>query len=290
MPLLTSDYPRVAALRKLPLELVQEAPDPRVLKAYANNPKAMARYRTDLAAYNEQMQQAGRFWTFSPAVRVLRGQAALDSALQDQQPHLVLQAGKASVGRDAAPALWLKVLQKPATARRAQEQSVLGCFYTTQQMLFVQWHDLFFPSDMVNTVQQMQRYLEANEARPDEKKYLRALEAELTASGPVIQRKTLLIDRNLLAPSVTPEQLARKYPYPVQVVDRSVIEQAVLAADARYLYSHYVMIRGRQVYQLIDMETGRPLAYAKSGSIGVDPPVVEGWVLDGYAKFGAGRK
>ncbi|MCC3157263.1 hypothetical protein LJ737_08435 [Hymenobacter sp. 15J16-1T3B] len=287
VPFFPTDYASFGPLRTMPLVLLLEDVPPFVAKVSAKKPELFATLRADIATFNEHMRQAGQFWTFSPQVQV-RTPAQLDSLLADGQPRLVLKAGQADTYNDVCPAVFLNVHQKTPGKKNVHVETVLGCYYTTQSVLVRRFHDQFAASDLLNTLQQMQRYLLARAGGVSDQQYRQGLRAEL-AAGPAGRTKTLLLDQELLPADLTPARVAELYPYPVQVVPRAVIEEAVRAADARYLYARYVLLNKNHAYQLVDMADGRVVAFAKYQlGQGVSTPKVQEWVLEGLAQFGKG--
>ncbi|WP_133257044.1 hypothetical protein [Hymenobacter edaphi] len=290
VPFFPSDYPHIEALRTMPLVLLLEDVPPFVAKVSAKKPEMFATLRTDIATFNEHMRQAGRFWTFSPQVQVLTP-AQLDSLLADGQPRLVLKSGQADTDKDVCPAVFLNVHQKTPGKKNVRVETVLGCYYTTQTVLVRRFHDQFSASDLLNTLQQMQRYLLARAGGASDQQYRQARQAELRAGLPIVRQKTLLLDQDLLSTDLTPARVAELYPYPVQLVPRAVIEEAVRTADARYLYARYVLLRRDHAYQLVNMADGQVVAFAKyklGQSVGT--PKVQAWVLEGLAQPGADAK
>ncbi|RZL05210.1 MAG: hypothetical protein EOO62_19660 [Hymenobacter sp.] len=229
----------VASIKAQPLVVVLTEEDPKELRQLANRPTELAQYKTYVAQYNAQLQQlAPRLWQFSPAV-VFKSEADYQELRQAKGTKTaVLHQTRQRLGRQ------LNGLEADLVAWMELELVGNGDHENV-------WHGpssptVLYTSDIVFTFKNMQRDLHQKARDAGKTVSNRTGVARLMLQdvqhAQQLKTKTLLLNRAEVPDQLTVAEIARDYPFPVQVVPLPAIEAAVLAGDARYAYVRWLTV------------------------------------------------
>lgn len=268
-------YKNVELISQQPLVILLSEEDPKQLKKLANKPEELAEYKADIAYLNTKLQQlAPQVWKFSSAV-AFKPESALP-ALQAAvgQRTVVLYYRKRSVGVSRQhvglgpkDGMWQASLQlsSPGDGEEHPECSVALPL------------DIIYPSDIVVAFKQLQHELRRDvkikaDAGLGHDKQLQAardmLRAEGDANAEAIRTKLLLVAQEEVDEKLTQDDIKRLYPFPVQLVPRAAIEEAVRVSDARYNYVRWRAASMAGVGPAIVSATdGRVLGYSADGGL-----------------------
>ncbi|RAK67135.1 hypothetical protein [Hymenobacter edaphi] len=267
----------------------------------AKDPKEAALFRADLAARNEALRAAVKFWTLTKVEFITSAQA--DAHYRDKEAsHLLLRLGGLGPHGITVTSMVLSAEGKPEklnfagslqvfandVPEDARRRPVASASFAPHPNSY--WSQTYFTSDAINAVQAMQRYVDARMHQQKDKDIEEAELQRIRQSSLALTQKTLLLDRARLDAELPAAQIAQLYPYPVQVVERAVIEAAVATADPRYLYARYLTVYRNHGYQLVDAASGQALAYAQFNLMrNIALGHIQDWTLKEFVRTAAGR-
>lgn len=281
---LNTDQKDVEKIKNSTLLLVLEEPDPKIVSKLSKKyPKALEDYQNQIAGRNFALRYAlENFWDLTEKVEFHPEATAFDLIEKNPDQYLLISFGQyleyerigLVSGSDGDPAGWRTSSTGELTYNHTSKYTVLSREITTLEISDTKpLVSVFLPSvypslsGAVYGVQQIQyllRYLAA-----DGENKMSKMPKQIEANNPELKDKILLIDQNDVDPKVTAEELAEVYPYPVQLVDPSVIREAILARDASFAYLQIVSTPGERgsidTHVISDASDGKIYYYVTPG-------------------------
>jgi hypothetical protein len=269
-------YKNVELISQQPLVVLLSEEDPKELKKLANKPEELAEYKADIAYLNTKLRQlAPQVWKFSPAVE-FKPESVLPALQAAGQRTVVLYYQKRSVGVSRQhvglgpkDGMWQAILQlsSPGGGEEHPECNVPLPL------------DIIYASDIVVALKQIQQELRRDvrikaDANLGHDKQLQAardmLRAEGDANAEAVRTKLLLVAQEEVDEKLTPDDIKRLYPFPVQLVPRATIEEAVRVSDVRYNYVRWRAASMASVGPaIIAAADGRVLGYSADGGLDI---------------------
>lgn len=266
-------YKSVELISQQPLVVLLTEEDPKELRQLADKPEELAHYKAYVAYLNTQLQQlAPQLWKFSPSVE-FKTKSALPALQAAKGRTVVLYYQKRKVGTSRASGLgpiggtWSASLQLSSLGD--------GDEHTESNASLPL--DAIYPSDIIVAFKQLQQALrrdtklkaELNSDRKERLQEARAmLRAEGDANAEAIRTKTLLVLQDDMDKHLTEADMKQLYPFPLQLVPRATIEEAVRTGDARYNYARWQAASAASVGPgIIDAADGRVLGYSYEGGV-----------------------
>jgi hypothetical protein len=252
----------LTALKAQPLLVQLDEPDPKELKELAKKPDDLREYQAYVAYCNTQLQQlVPKLWTLSSAVefKTLTELNALRAAkgapltvLRHTAYRATLSVG--GVNNRFGPALSserITAMQLSQFNGKKEEELVTAPIATTA----------IRPSDIVFAVRYLQNELQAQAAGKSRQDLL----ASYAEYGKRLRTKILLLNEADVKDKLTEKDIKQAYPFPYQLVPRSTIEAAVLAADPRYAYVQLTLVGpGITAQTAVDAADGEILGISAS--------------------------
>ena len=268
------NYKNVELISQQPLVVLLTEEDSKELKRLADKPEELAQYKAYITYLNTQLQQlAPQLWKFSPSVEFKPKSALPAMQAAKGQRTVVLYYEKRKVGTSRPSGLgpiggtWSASLQlsSPGDGEEHTECRV---------SLPV---DAAYPSDIIIAFRQLQQELRKDtklkaELNRDRKERLQeartTLRAEGDANAESIRTKTLLVPQDDVDKRLTEADIKQLYPFPLQLVPRATIEEAVRTGDTRYNYARWQAASAASVGpEIIDAADGRILGYSYEGGV-----------------------
>ena len=306
----------VKLVRSLPLIVVMQVEDPKMVRTLTKKPDALAEYRAALASKNEILKsQVLKYWKFSPDIQIKRS-TELDSLLKKptqvystvriadyvvSRHHQGQAVSRPSGGSNPVSGQNMTTSYPNSytttSSRCGVRLQLLGKGRSTNGSVCLQQIEKgrVYDSDISFSVRGMQKYLE-NRAKGKEAMNLKD---EVKANGPKLKTKTLLLDEEDVRESLTTADIKASYPYPIKLVERAVIEEAVLSEDPKYACVRLMPMGEKFSAQMVmSTDTGDVLAYSIPGygtmmaasSVGASAGViVKKSNLKDFAEFASGK-
>ncbi len=307
----------VKLVRKLPLIVVMQVEDPAIVRKLTKKPDELAGYRAALASKNEILKsQFQKYWKFSPEIQFRRS-SEMDSLLKKptqvystvriadyvvSHHHQGSAVSRPSGGMNPVTGSQNTTTSYPnayteTSARCGVRLQLLGKGRSNNGSVCLQQIEKgrVYDSDISFSVRGMQKYLE-NRAKGKEAMNLKD---EVKANGPKLKTKTLLLDEEDVRESLTTADIKASYPYPIKLVERAVIEEAVLSEDPKYACVRLMPMGDKFSAQMVmSTDTGDVLAYSIPGygtmmvanSVGASAGVVvKKSNLKDFAEFASGK-
>ena len=254
--------PEIALIKSQPLVVLLDEEDPKELRKLADKPAELAQYKTYVAQYNAQLRQlAPKLWQFSPAVTFQSEADYQELRKAKGAKTVVLHQTRQRLGRQ------LNGLETDLVAWMELELVGGGDRENV-------WHGpssltVLYPSDIVFTFRNLQRDLQekASDAGKtvSNRKGVARLMLQDVQHAQQLKTKTLLLNRAEVPDQLAEAEIAKDYPFPVQLVPLQTIEAAVLAGDARYAYVRWLTVTAGLVGpSIIDAADGHRLTTALS--------------------------
>lgn len=264
----------IKLVRSLPLVVVMEKENPRkVKKLTKRSPEELASYRKAVATRNESLKtQVQKYWKLSPDLQ-FKTSGEIDSLVKNTpQIYSTLRLfdyldvkQHRGIGADGLVSNESQDITMSANTRCTLRLQLRGKGRSENQS--VGWanidHTRIHESDISFSVREIQDYLDncsKGQKTPD-------MTAESKANASRLKEKTLLLDEEDARENLSLADISACYPYPVKLVERSVIEEAVQSADARYACVRLVPTSSSgAVYMVAHLvmstDTGDILAYS----------------------------
>ncbi len=266
-------YKNVELISKQPLVVLLTEEDPKELKRLADKPEELAHYKAYVAYLNTQLQQlAPQLWKFSPAVE-FKTKSALPNMQAATGRTVVLYYLKQKVGTSRPSGLgpiggtWSAGLQLSSPGDGEEHTECLVSLPV----------DAAYPSDIIIAFKQLQQELRKDvklkaDMNRDRKEQLQEVRATLRAEGDAnaesIRTKPLLVVQDDVDKRLTEAEIKQLYPFPLQLVPRAAIEEAVWTGDTRYNYVRWQAASAASVGpEIIDAADGRVLGSSYEGGV-----------------------
>ncbi len=232
-----------------------EDEDSKILKMFANDPSKLNGYKNAIKWYNETIQEViPKVWKFNPSYEFKSKAEVLE--LADSK-----EAKKYSV-------LFFITYQYKSNSREVSALAINLLENYNSKALYnshLYWQDFPKPfprkGDLYMGLQIMQAQLHGRLILSN--KTTRSTLDELYHYARVLKTKTLLIDKDEIDKSLTADKIKKQYPYPVEIVDYSVIENAIIERSSKYCYVQIFPSNSiRNAHLVIDSEVGLCIGYS----------------------------
>ncbi|WP_421889076.1 hypothetical protein [Marinoscillum sp.] len=281
---LNTDQKDVGKIKNSTLLLVLEEPDPKIVSKLSKKyPKALEDYQAQIAGRNFALRYAlENHWDFSDRVEFHPEATAFDLIEKNPDEYVLVSFGQYLEyeriglvnGSDGHPAGWSaspngELAYNPTTKYTVLSKEITTLEISDTKPLVSVFLPSVYPSlpGAVYGVQQIQYLL--NYLAADEANKMSKLPKQIEENNLDLKDKVLLIDQNDVDPKVAAEELAEVYPYPVELVDPSVIREAILTRDARYAYLQIVSTPGERgsidTHVIVDAADGKIYYYVTPG-------------------------
>ena len=301
----------VKLVRALPLLVILEQEDERKLKKLAKKPAALEEYRQTIANSNARMQQlVPRYWKLST-----------DISFQTQPSYVQLLQQRKSTGPSCIlQCIDLNIYQKQpgATQQDFQSKSQGNTFnygaYKAESIRAIRLEVLAdgrasviagkelaelntTESDVILTLKTIQQFV----LDLEEGKKMKDLSIDARDRGVRLQQKTLLFAQEDLEQGLTAADVQVLYPFPHQIVPRSVVDSAIAAGQAQYACIRQMPVntlyKSYTVQLVVSVDDGMELAYSKKSNLeiefarnaGADPLVIKKENLNDFARYAGGK-
>ncbi len=269
----------IKVVNSTPLIVGLQEPDPSVEKRLSKKPADLKSYHDFLDANNATVRQyVDQYWKASPSVEY-KPESEITALTKDKTAkHAVLHftdlkfqshtlSGPTRIyTSETVPSLVLEVVGK------GKKSTVTAMSMAAKTV---------YESDMIIAVRQAQQYMEKRAGGASDNDLL----AQIRINGPRLKEKTLLLEKGVADEDLTPAEIKKAYPYPCEIVPRTVIEDAFRTADARYAFVKLAPGQFSMVGKMIiDTQTTDLMGYSIAGGLNIKKAN-----LKDFAKFATGK-
>ncbi len=278
-----------------------EPEDEKKLKKLAKKPAALEKYRQTIAISNARMQQlVPRYWKLSPDISFQTQPTYVQMLQQGKGTYCILQCTELNIytkkpgavqqdyksygayKAESIRAIRLEVLADGRVSGIAGKE--LAMLNTTE-------------SDVILTLKTIQQHVLDLEAG----KKMKDLSIDARDRGVRLQQKTLLFAQEDLEQGLAAADVAALYPFPHQIVPRSVVDSAIVTGQAQYACIRQMPVntlyKSYMVQLVVSVDDGMELAYSKKSNLEIeftknavaDPLVIKKENLNDFARYAGGK-